>query len=123
MKNSDNVDTAKAKAEYARKYPKIAAWRAAGAVDPWTDELEDELAREIADDPDSDPEIVGPAMSFAEAHPALAASAKRLVGRPRKENAKVAVTLRVEPDVLTRLKARPDWRKRVDEALRKAAGL
>jgi uncharacterized protein (DUF4415 family) len=45
-------------------------------------------------------------------------------GRPRLEAAKIAVTLRIEPDVLEKFKhSGTDWRARMTEALRKAAGL
>jgi uncharacterized protein (DUF4415 family) len=51
-------------------------------------------------------------------------AARRGRGRPKLEAAKVAVTLRVEPDVLKKFKhAGADWRARMNEALRKAAGL
>ena len=50
--------------------------------------------------------------------------ARRARGRPRLEAAKIAVTLRIEPDVLEKFKhAGVDWRARMTEALRKAAGL
>jgi uncharacterized protein (DUF4415 family) len=40
-------------------------------------------------------------------------------GRPRKANAKVAVTIRLEPDVLDEWKAKgPDWRSLMEERLR-----
>ena len=45
-------------------------------------------------------------------------------GRPRIEAPKVAVTLRLDPDVLDRFKASDkDWRSRMAEELPKAAGL
>lgn len=45
-------------------------------------------------------------------------------GRPKVEAPKVAVTLRLDPDVLDRFKASgKDWRSRMAEELRKAAGL
>jgi uncharacterized protein (DUF4415 family) len=50
--------------------------------------------------------------------------ARRARGRPRLEAAKIAVTLRIEPDVLEKFKhSGTDWRARMTEALRKAAGL
>lgn len=49
---------------------------------------------------------------------------RRKRGRPAKDDAKVAVTLRIEPAVLERLKAKgDDWRSRVDAALRREVGL
>ncbi len=45
-------------------------------------------------------------------------------GRPKVEAPKVAMTLRLDPDVLDRFKASgKDWRSRMAEELRKAAGL
>jgi uncharacterized protein (DUF4415 family) len=47
---------------------------------------------------------------------------RRSRGRPKIADAKVAVTLRMDPDVLDRLKASdPDWRRRVNDALRAGA--
>ncbi|EUC01305.1 Protein of unknown function DUF4415 [Rhizobium sp. CF080] len=49
---------------------------------------------------------------------------RRTRGRPKLETPKVAVTLRLEPDVLEKFKARgKDWRAKMAEELRKAAGL
>lgn len=45
-------------------------------------------------------------------------------GRPRKEAPKKAVSIRLSPDVLAWFKAGGrGWQTRIDEALRKAAGL
>ncbi|MEW5421216.1 BrnA antitoxin family protein [Amorphus sp. 3PC139-8] len=45
-------------------------------------------------------------------------------GRPRAENPKQQVTLRLDPDVVERLKADgPGWQTRANAALRKAVGL
>ncbi len=45
-------------------------------------------------------------------------------GRPPAENPKKAISLRVDADVLDRFKADgPGWQGRMNEALRKAAGL
>ena len=49
---------------------------------------------------------------------------RRTRGRPKVEAPKVAVTLRLDPDVLEQFKASgKDWRSRMAEELRKAAGL
>jgi uncharacterized protein (DUF4415 family) len=48
----------------------------------------------------------------------------RPVGRPKKEDAKVSVHLRLSPDVLAHFRARgPGWQTRIDETLRKAVKL
>lgn len=82
----------------------------------------------IASDPDA-PEAtdaqLAKAVPFTEAFPALAAEMRKNVGgRPKAENPKVAVSLRLDPDVVARFKAQgPGWQTRMNEALRQAAGL
>ena len=82
-----------------------------------------------------DPEIERPstdddlkdAKPFRKVFPDLAASIDREKarrGRPKVEAPKVAVTLRVDPDVLDTFKAKGnDWRSKMNDALRRAAGL
>lgn len=82
----------------------------------------------IASDPDA-PEATDAqllqARPFAEAFPALAEKmSKNLGGRPKAEHPKVAVSLRLDPEVVSRFKAKgPGWQTRINEALRQAAGL
>ena len=55
-----------------------------------------------------------------------AAFAKAAVqrGRPRSPNPKVSTTIRLSPEVLAHFRAGgPGWQTRIDETLRKAAGL
>ena len=48
----------------------------------------------------------------------------RAVGRPRKAAPKQAVNIRLDPVVLAHFRATgPGWQSRINEALRKAAGL
>ncbi len=48
----------------------------------------------------------------------------RPIGRPKKTTPKEAVNIRLDPDVLAYFRATgPDWQSRINEALRKAAGL
>jgi uncharacterized protein (DUF4415 family) len=48
----------------------------------------------------------------------------RTVGRPKKAAPKEAVNIRLDPDVLAHFRASgPGWQSRINEALRKAAGL
>jgi len=50
--------------------------------------------------------------------------AARSGGRPRKAEPKEAVSLRLDPDVLSHFRAGgPGWQSRINAALRKAAGL
>jgi uncharacterized protein (DUF4415 family) len=64
---------------------------------------------------------------FREVFPEIAEKMEKAIaarGRPRVESPKVAVTLRLDPDVLETFKASgKDWRARMAEELRKAAGL
>lgn len=72
----------------------------------------------IASDPDA-PEATD------EAFPALAdAMRKNVGGRPKSENPKVAVSLRLDQDIVTRFKASgPGWQTRMNDSLWDAAGL
>ncbi|MBF9198117.1 BrnA antitoxin family protein [Microvirga terrestris] len=59
------------------------------------------------------------AKPLAEVLPELAAVAKR-PGRPRSENPKVLVSLRLDPDVVAAYKATgPGWQARINEILRR----
>ena len=50
--------------------------------------------------------------------------AARPAGRPKKVAPKEAVNIRLDPDVLEHFRAGgPGWQSRINEALRKAAGL
>ena len=45
-------------------------------------------------------------------------------GRPRSENPKISTTIRLSPEVLAHFRAGgPGWQTRIDETLRKAAGI
>ncbi len=62
------------------------------------------------------------AKPFAKAFPALAKS--RRVRGSQKQPTKVAISLRLSREVVERFKAGgPGWQTRMDEALKKAAGL
>ena len=82
----------------------------------------------IASDPDA-PEAtdvqLAQATPFTEAFPALAEKMRKNAGgRPKADNPKVAVSLRLDPEVVSRFKADgPGWQTRMNEALRQAAGL
>ncbi len=52
------------------------------------------------------------------------AKAKVQRGRPKEMNPKVSTTIRLDPDVLAAFKAGgPGWQSRINDALRRAAGL
>ena len=82
----------------------------------------------IASDPDAPEATVAQlveAKPFSDVFPALAEKMRKNVGgRPKVENPKVAVSLRLDPEVVSRFKAEgPGWQTRMNEALRQAAGL
>lgn len=89
---------------------------------------EDQIQRMIASDPDA-PEAtdaqLAQAKPFAEVFPALAdALRKSAGGRPRLENPKVAVSLRLDREVVEQFKATGSgWQTRMNTVLRQAAGL
>jgi len=82
----------------------------------------------IASDPDA-PEAtdaqLAQARPFTEVFPALSEKmSKNAGGRPKTENPKVAVSLRIDPEVVSKFKAAgPGWQTRMNEALRHAVGL
>jgi uncharacterized protein (DUF4415 family) len=89
---------------------------------------EDQIQRMIASDPDAPEatdEQLAQAKPFTEAFPALAEALRKNVGgRPKADNPKVAVSLRLDQDVVARFKASgPGWQTRMNDALRHAAGL
>jgi uncharacterized protein (DUF4415 family)/uncharacterized DUF497 family protein len=93
-----------------------------------TDEEEARVQRMIASDPDAPEatdEELAQARPFAEAFPALAeAMRKSAGGRPRSEDPKVAISIRVDRDVVDAFKAGgAGWQSRMNEALRASAGL
>lgn len=90
-----------------------------------TDTEEARIQRLIASDPDAPEatdEQLAQARPFTEAFPALAdAMRKNVGGRPKAENAKVPVSLRLDRDVLERFKATgAGWQSRINAALREA---
>ncbi|PTE20705.1 hypothetical protein C5F48_16165 [Cereibacter changlensis JA139] len=77
-----------------------------------------------ADAPEATADQLAQAKPFTEAFPALAEAMRRNVGRPPSDNAKVAVSLRLDQDVIEKFRATgPGWQSRVNRALREAAGL
>ena len=94
---------------------------------PLNEREEAEIQKMIASDPDAPEatdEQLAQAKPFAEAFPDLMESIKRARGRPKVDAPKVAVTLRIDPDVLERFQSKgKDWRSDMTHALRKAAGL
>ena len=78
---------------------------------------------EVSDNPEVTEEELAQFKPFAEEFPDLAESIRRSRGRPSKADAKLAVTLRLDPDTVERFKRQgPDWRARMGAALKRAAG-
>ncbi|MFJ1293318.1 BrnA antitoxin family protein [Paracoccus yeei] len=86
---------------------------------------EEQIQRMIASDPDA-PEAtddqIAQARPFTDAFPALAdAMRKNTGGRPKSANPKVAVSLRLDRDVVERFKTSgPGWQSRMNAILRDA---
>ncbi len=87
---------------------------------PFTEADEAEVQRQIASNPDA-PEATDEQL----AHPMTFADAmRRHAGRPRLANPKQQVSVRLDVDVLQKLKASgPRWQARMNAALRKELGL
>ena len=86
---------------------------------------EEQIQRMIASDPDAPEatdEQLAQARPFADAFPALAdAMRKNAGGRPKSANPKVAVSLRLDRDVVERFKTSgPGWQSRMNAILRDA---
>lgn len=79
---------------------------------------------DVSDNPELTEEELRQARPFAEVFPDLAASIERKLGRPRADNPKRAISIRLDADVIERFKATGEgWQSRINEALRKAVGL
>jgi uncharacterized protein (DUF4415 family) len=91
---------------------------------PISDAEEARIQKLIASDPDA-PEVTDAQMAeakpFTEAFPALAEKMRKNVGgRPRSANPKVPVSIRLDKEVVAKLKATgPGWQSRVNEMLRR----
>ncbi|WP_353622831.1 BrnA antitoxin family protein [Aliirhizobium terrae] len=81
----------------------------------------------MSDNPPWTEEELKNARPFREVFPEIAEKMEKAIaarGRPKVEAPKVAVTLRLDPDVLETFKASgKNWRAKMAEELRKAAGL
>ena len=88
-------------------------------VRPFTDEDEARVQAEIAADPDAPEatdEQLAQRMTFDQAM-------KRGVGRPRVDNPKQQVTVRLDADVIAKMReSGPGWQVRMNQILRKSFG-
>lgn len=79
---------------------------------------------EDADNPEWTAEDFRNAKPFAEVFPELTESIRRSRGRPVADNPKKQVTLRLDSDVVAKFRAGGSgWQSRINDILRKAAGL
>lgn len=91
---------------------------------PISDAEEARVQEMIASDPDAreitDEQMAG-VKPFAEAFPALVENMRKNVGgRPRSANPKVAVSLRLDSEVVAKFKATgPGWQSRMNDVLRR----
>jgi uncharacterized protein (DUF4415 family) len=96
-------------------------------VPPISDDEEARIQALIASDPDAPEatdEQLARARPFAEAHPDLMESIRRARGRPPVAHPRKQVSLRLDPAIIDKFKAGgKGWQTRINEALRKAAGL
>ncbi|MEK1854250.1 MAG: BrnA antitoxin family protein [Phyllobacterium sp.] len=96
-------------------------------IKPLTAAEEAKVQKQIASDPDAPDatdEQLAQARPFAEVFPDLMESIKRARGRPSVEKPRQQISLRLDPDVIKAFKSTgKGWQGRVNEALRKAAGL
>lgn len=80
---------------------------------------------EVSDNPEISEEDFKHFRPFREVFPDLADKIeKKLAGRPKSDNPKKAISIRLDADVVEHFKASGDgWQSRINAALRKAAGL
>ena len=92
-----------------------------------TDAEEAVLQAQIANDADADEatdDQLAQAKSFADAFPDMMEAIRRGRGRPAIENPRKQISLRLDGDVIEKFKSTgKGWQSRINEALRKAAGL
>lgn len=78
----------------------------------------------VSDNPEWTEADFKQAKTFTEAFPDLAESLRKSRGRPKAEAPKKQVTLRLDADVVEFFRqAGPGWQSRINESLRKSAGL
>lgn len=97
---------------------------------PLTAEEETEIQHMIASDPDAPEatdEEIAQAKPFRDAFPDLAAAMDREIakrGRPKADQTKKPVTIRLDPDLVQHYRAKgKGWQSQMNEDLRKLAGL
>lgn len=93
-------------------------------IPPLTDDEEADIQREIAGDPDAPEatdEELAQATPFAELFPALAGKMRKAAGRPKLDDPKQAISIRLDRDVIEKFKATgAGWHGRINEVLKNA---
>lgn len=75
---------------------------------------------EVCDNPPMTAEELAQLRPFAEALPALAATLRK-AGRPKSDNPKVSISIRLDADVVEKFKATgPGWQTRMNNVLKTA---
>ena len=75
---------------------------------------------EVSDNPELTEDELKAARAFSEALPALA-NKMRKGGRPKKRNAKQAISIRLDPDVIEKFKSTGEgWQTRMNDILKNA---
>ena len=93
-----------------------------GTSKKWSEARRKALANLEEMTPEEDAAITADARADPDNPPA--ADLLRRRGRPASDNPKLAVKLRIDPDVVEAFRAGgPGWQSRMNQALRKAAGL
>lgn len=99
-------------------------------ADPISDEVEAAIQKKIASDPENPEwtdEEIKRARPFREVLPELAANIDRAIaarGRPPAGKTKMPVTIRLDPEVVNFYKSTgKGWQSRMNDDLRKAAGV
>lgn len=91
---------------------------------PISKEEEARIQNQIAQDPDAPEatdEQLAQAKPFGEVFPDLAESITRARGRPKLDNPKQPISLRLDPDVIAKFKATgKGWQGRINRALKDA---
>lgn len=94
---------------------------------PMSDEEDAAITAAALSDPDNPPltdEQIAEMRPIAEVLPEFAAMLRNRGGRPKKESPKVALSLRLDPDLVEAMRSTgPGWQARVNAELRKTYGL
>jgi uncharacterized protein (DUF4415 family) len=76
---------------------------------------------EVSDNPEWTEQDFAKARPFAEVFPDLAESIRRSRGRPKVENPRQQISLRLDPDVIEKFKATgKGWQSRINDVLKAA---